>query len=40
MNKVKNILFVGVGGQGIILASKILVSGLINSGYDVKMSEV
>lgn len=40
MNKVKNILLVGVGGQGIILASKILSSGLIDAGYDVKMSEV
>lgn len=40
MDKVKNILLVGVGGQGIILASKILSTGLINAGYDVKMSEV
>lgn len=40
MNKVKNVLLVGVGGQGIILASKILSSGLIDAGYDVKMSEV
>ncbi|SHJ49567.1 indolepyruvate oxidoreductase subunit beta [Tepidibacter formicigenes] len=40
MNKVKNILLVGVGGQGIILASKVLSSGLIDAGYDVKMSEV
>lgn len=40
MNNIKNILLVGVGGQGIILASKILSSGLINAGYDVKMSEV
>ncbi|HAZ36507.1 MAG TPA: indolepyruvate oxidoreductase subunit beta [Clostridiaceae bacterium] len=37
---VKSILFVGVGGQGIILASKILTQGLIKFGYDVKMSEV
>ncbi len=36
----KNILFVGVGGQGIILASKVLVDGLLKAGYDVKMSEV
>lgn len=36
----KSILFVGVGGQGIILASKILTEGLIKFGYDVKMSEV
>ena len=31
---------VGVGGQGTILASKILTVGLIEAGYDVKMSEV
>ncbi|MHC1720652.1 MAG: indolepyruvate oxidoreductase subunit beta [Clostridiaceae bacterium] len=40
MNDVKSILFVGVGGQGTILASKVLTEGLIKSGYDVKMSEV
>ena len=40
MADIKNILFVGVGGQGIILASKILSRGLIDAGYDVKMSEV
>ncbi len=37
---VKNVLLAGVGGQGIILASKILAAGLIKGGYDVKMSEV
>ncbi len=37
---VKNILFVGVGGQGIILTSKVLSTALVNAGYDVKMSEV
>lgn len=36
----KSILFVGVGGQGIILVSKVLTQGLIEAGYDVKMSEV
>ncbi len=40
MAEIKNILLAGVGGQGIILASKILSIGLINAGYDVKMSEV
>lgn len=40
MSDVKSILFVGVGGQGTILASKILTQGLIKAGYDVKMSEV
>ncbi|MEI8216619.1 MAG: indolepyruvate oxidoreductase subunit beta [Eubacteriales bacterium] len=39
-NEVKNILLVGVGGQGTILASKILSKGLVEAGYDVKMSEV
>lgn len=40
MSDVKNILLAGVGGQGIILASKILATGLMDAGYDVKMSEV
>lgn len=40
MQKTTNILLSGVGGQGIILASKILATGLMNHGYDVKMSEV
>jgi indolepyruvate ferredoxin oxidoreductase beta subunit len=40
MNEVKNILLVGVGGQGTILASKILSEALAGAGYDVKMSEV
>ncbi len=36
----KSILLVGVGGQGTILASKLLTIGLMQSGYDVKMSEI
>lgn len=40
MNDTKSVLLVGVGGQGTILASKILTMGLIENGYDVKMSEV
>ena len=36
----KNILLVGVGGQGTILVSKILSTGLLSAGYDVKMSEI
>lgn len=36
----KSILLVGVGGQGTILASKILCQGLMEKGYDVKMSEI
>jgi indolepyruvate ferredoxin oxidoreductase beta subunit len=35
-----NILLVGVGGQGTILASKVLSEGLARAGYDVKMSEI
>lgn len=40
MTQTKNALLVGVGGQGTILAGKILSSGLVNAGFDVKMSEV
>ena len=40
MSVTKNILLVGVGGQGTILASKILSEGLMEAGYDVKMSEI
>ncbi len=36
----KSILLVGVGGQGTILASKLLTIGLMEEGYDVKMSEI
>jgi len=36
----KSILLVGVGGQGTILAGKILTNGLLDAGYDVKMSEI
>lgn len=36
----KSVLLVGVGGQGILLASKILISGLVSGGYNVKMSEI
>ena len=36
----RSILLVGVGGQGTILTSKILAQGLIELGYDVKMSEI
>lgn len=37
---IKSILLVGVGGQGTILASKLLTTGLMEAGYDVKMSEI
>ena len=40
MEKAKSILIVGVGGQGTLLASKILTQGLMEMGYDVKMSEI
>jgi indolepyruvate ferredoxin oxidoreductase beta subunit len=40
MSKVTNVLLVGVGGQGTILASKILSDALVGAGYDVKMSEI
>lgn len=36
----KNIVLVGVGGQGTILAAKLLTIGLMEAGYDVKMSEI
>ncbi len=40
MNGTKNILIVGVGGQGTLLASRILGNVVIKEGYDVKVSEV
>jgi Pyruvate:ferredoxin oxidoreductase and related 2-oxoacid:ferredoxin oxidoreductases, gamma subunit len=40
MKMTKSILLVGVGGQGTILASKLLTIGLGQEGYDVKMSEI
>lgn len=36
----KSVLLVGVGGQGTILVSKLLTSGLVKAGFDVKMSEI
>ena len=36
----KNIMIVGVGGQGTLLASRILGNAIISQGYDVKLSEV
>ncbi len=35
-----NIMIVGVGGQGTLLASRILGNAVIGEGYDVKVSEV
>lgn len=37
---IQKILLVGVGGQGTILAAKILSAGLLEAGYQVKMSEI
>ena len=37
---VTNIMIVGVGGQGSLLASKLLGKLLVDEGYDVKVSEV
>ena len=38
--KTVNIMIVGVGGQGSLLASKLLGKVLLDAGYDVKVSEV
>ena len=38
--KTKNVMIVGVGGQGTLLASKLLGRLLLKKGYDVKVSEV
>ncbi|MBR0163842.1 MAG: indolepyruvate oxidoreductase subunit beta [Lachnospiraceae bacterium] len=40
MKKTRNIMIVGVGGQGSLLASKLLGHLLLEEGYDVKVSEV
>lgn len=36
----KNVMIVGVGGQGSLLASRLLGTLLLDEGYDVKVSEV
>ena len=36
----KSIMIVGVGGQGSLLASRIIGNVLQSQGYDVKLSEV
>ena len=38
--KTKNIMIVGVGGQGTLLASRVLGHLFMDAGYDVKVSEV
>ena len=40
MEETGNILFSGVGGQGILLASELTVYSLLAAGYDAKKSEV
>lgn len=40
MNKTTNIMIAGVGGQGSLLASRVLGALAINKGFDVKVSEV
>ena len=36
----KNVMIVGVGGQGRLLSSKLLGRHLLSKGYDIKVSEV
>lgn len=43
VNKVKNVksvIIVGVGGQGTLLASRLLGTAMVSQGFDVKVSEV
>lgn len=40
MSKVTSVIIVGVGGQGTLLASRILGHAVMKQGYDVKVSEV
>lgn len=40
MNRVENVLIVGVGGQGTLLASRVIGKAAQLMGYDVKVSEV
>lgn len=37
---IKSVMIVGVGGQGTLLASRILGDAMMDQGYDVKVSEV
>ncbi len=40
MMETRSIMIVGVGGQGTLLASRVIGSVLLTGGYDVKVSEV
>ena len=39
-NETQSIVLVGVGGQGILLASEIIARTVMASGFDVKMNEI
>ncbi len=39
-DKTMNVLVVGVGGQGVILASDIMSEVFMEAGFDVKKSEI
>ncbi len=40
MSKATTVLLCGVGGQGTILAADLLAHTALESGYDVKVSEI
>ena len=40
MSNVKSVMIVGVGGQGTLMASRVLGSAMLSQGVDVKVSEV
>ena len=40
MSDTKNVLIVGVGGQGVLLASEVLTAAAVEAGFDAKKSEV
>ena len=40
MSQTKSVMIVGVGGQGTLLASRILGSAMLQKGHDVKVGEV
>ena len=40
MSETTNVLIVGVGGQGVLLASEVLTAAAVEAGFDAKKSEV
>jgi indolepyruvate ferredoxin oxidoreductase, beta subunit len=40
INPVTNIVFAGLGGQGVLKASDILADAVVRAGFDVKKSEI